>query len=143
MQTLRFMIPLSLVCLLGLGCRQQEGDVCESYSGGQGDCDEGLQCCGARDGVRGRCMPTGTCPMPDAGTDAGPDAGPDASVVDAGPDAGEVDAGEVDAGEVDAGPDEDAGPGDAGPGDAGPGDAGPGDAGPGDAGPGDAGTDGG
>lgn len=145
----RYLVPL-FAALLAFACRQQEGEVCEPYPGDQqGDCAEGLLCCGATTiactGVsRGRCAPPGdTCAMNvtiscdgDAGAgDAGPDAGVDAGPApDAGPDAGAEDAGPGDAGPGDAGPG-DAGPGDAGPGDAGPGDAGPGDAGPGDAGP--------
>lgn len=137
--------------LLALGCAQQAGEVCETYGeNDQGDCAEGLRCCGECAETMSRGICAASCddisnecradagPMidTDAGVDGGPgdDAGPgmDGSTGDAGP---EQDAGPVqDAGTPDAGPD--AGRGDGGPVfDAGAADAGPADAGPSDAGP--------
>ena len=146
---------LAVALLIPLGCKQQEGDVCQRYPNRESDCDEGLICCGTPQvcpgetlpTIRGICTPSGMCDddvepvCADAGVavDAGDAAAPDAAT-DAGPtDGGPTDGGPTDAGPTDAGP-ADAGPADAGPADAGPADAGPADAGT-DAGTGDAGPD--
>ena len=123
-----WLLALSLLAALpAAGCKQQEGELCDS----DGDCEEGLECAGdcQSDGVvtrRGICMEPpvdeGVCPsrtdggprpdaaLPEAGVDDGgaaddAGAGEDAGAMDAGADAGAViDAGS-DAGADDAGAD--------------------------------------
>lgn len=104
------LLVAALVLFAFSGCKQNEGDVCETYPSGGSDCGEGLMCCGSRAGRRGVCQTECVAVAVDAGS--GDDAGAD---VDSGmaEDAGaDEDAGsEEDAGMADdAGSDEDAGP---------------------------------
>ncbi|MFK7985407.1 MAG: hypothetical protein AB8I08_05205 [Sandaracinaceae bacterium] len=161
----RHALAFALAALvLTFGCKQEEGEVCQTYDM-TSDCAEGLECCGsprvcpgdpanAAD-VRGICLPSGMCPdtvervcPTDAGTDAAVDSGIDSgAAVDAGPvtDSGPADSGPTDSGPADSGPTDsgptDSGPVDSGPVDSGPVDSGPVDSGPVDSGPVDSGVD--
>lgn len=111
---LRSFILLAALALCAVGCKQENGEVCDVDE----DCSSGF-CCGERDlpVSRGICQAEGTTcaeiptPRPDGGPDSGPvtepDAGTDAGAVeDAGIDAGTVEDGGTDAGTVeDAGTD--------------------------------------
>jgi hypothetical protein len=110
---LRTLLFALAAVLLALGCRQQEGEVCDV----QQDCAEGLVCCDSagpvgemrtRADVRGLCVMSADC-LVRARVDAGPrpDAGPvDAEVLDADVlDAEVLDAEVLDADVEDAGPD--------------------------------------
>ncbi len=107
---LRSFILLAALALCAVGCKQENGEVCDVDE----DCSSGF-CCGERDlpVSRGICQAEGTTcaeiptPRPDGGPDSGPVTEPDAGAVeDAGIDAGTVEEGGTDAGTVeDAGTD--------------------------------------